>query len=73
MIFARRDKRGKFVHRSYVKFVPNCAGQGGEKFIKLRDENDTVFILTFETEEEVRQLLSQAHIIHHNFNDPRMS
>lgn len=72
MIFARRDKRGKYVHRDYVKFEKNYAGQGGTKTLTLKDDNDTAFILTFESVEEVRQLLSLAHILWSNINDERM-
>lgn len=50
-----------------VRFEPNLAGQGGGATLTLRTAAKWI-VLHFETEEEVRELLSQAHIIHHNWS-----
>jgi hypothetical protein len=48
------------------KFHPNYAGQFGLPDITLETE-DQYLILVFETEDEVRELLSQAHIVNANW------
>lgn len=56
---------------SDIKFWPNLTGQGGEPHLMFRDQETGEWIwIEFETEEEVRELLSQAHIVHHNFEEP---
>jgi hypothetical protein len=49
-----------------MSFKPNFAGQGGNPYLVLRTGNK-YHIIHFETAEEVKELLSQAHIIHHNW------
>ena len=60
-----------------VEFFPNYTGQGGQPFLQIEEEGvvgearkgKRYWLLSFESPEEVRQLLSQAHIVHHNFYD----
>ncbi len=52
-----------------LNFWPNVTGQGGEPHLMFRNEAGDWVWLTFDSEDEVRELLSQAHIIHHNFSD----
>jgi len=54
-----------------VKFYPNFAGQGGEIYLMLTtgvEKGDPFFQLVFESMEEVRELLSQSHIVFHIWN-----
>lgn len=72
MIFSNRPPNAKQNKPVFIKFVPNCAGQGGVKHLTFKTDEGRTLTIRFETEEEVKQLLSLAHIIHHNFNDPRL-
>lgn len=67
MIFERRRKNSQRKRQDVkVKFYPNFAGQNGLAVLTI-ESDDEYFTLIPETEEEVKELLSQAHIIHHNF------
>lgn len=73
MILSNRPPSAKQNKPTFVKFLPNKAGQGGSKNLYLQAANGRLITIRFETAEEVKELLSQAHIIHHNFNDPELS
>lgn len=71
----RKRKHGS--QREYkprqVEFYDNFSGQGGTKELILWDEvSKEYIILEFESEDEVRKLLSQAHIIFHNYYDSKI-
>ena len=51
-----------------LKFWPNYAGQGGEAQLIFQDQLGNWFWLAFEDGEEVKELLSQTHIVYHNFS-----
>ena len=40
---------------------------GGEPNLTFRDEDGTWYVLQPETHEEMKKLLSEAHILHHNW------
>lgn len=60
-----------------VEFFPNMSGQGGESHLTLIEagkkgdelKGSKYFQLVFASADEVRELLSQSHIVHHNFYD----
>ncbi|MCK9361763.1 hypothetical protein M0Q28_06105 [Patescibacteria group bacterium] len=49
-----------------VSFYPNYSGQGGLPLLIL-ESDQTYYTLEPETLDEVRQVMSQVHILHHNF------
>jgi hypothetical protein len=49
-----------------VSFYPNYSGSGGLPLLILESDS-TYYTLEPETLDEVRQVMSQAHILHHNF------
>lgn len=49
-----------------VSFYPNYSGSGGLPVLILESDS-TYYTLEPETLDEVRQVMSQAHILHHNF------
>lgn len=61
---SQQRKAGRTIH-----FLPNWAGQGGMKELVLviEGERDEYLTIEFESEEEVRVLLSQAHIVFQNY------
>lgn len=67
-LFRRKNgsqRRGKEQHLS---FWPNITGQGGDPHITFRDKTTGEWLwLEFDSRTEVLELLSQAHIVHHNF------
>lgn len=50
-----------------VKLDPNWSGQGGSRAIHMQTPEGDWISLVPETVEDVRELMSQAHILHHNF------
>lgn len=55
-----------------LQFEINMAGHGGLPTITMYDaEREMYYTLQFDSETEVRELLSQAHIVHHNFEEPK--
>jgi hypothetical protein len=64
--FTRRHSSQRASAQEDMSFEPNFAGQGGYPYLALR-AGDKYHIIHFETAEEVKELLSQAHIIHHNW------
>lgn len=51
---------------------PNFSGQGGYDFISFYDkENKTWYSIHPESIDEVKELMSQAHILYHNFGETR--
>lgn len=53
-----------------LKFEINFVGQGGFPTMTMYDEaREMYYTLWFDSEAEVRELLSQAHIVHHNFKE----
>lgn len=50
---------------------PNWVGEGGYASLIFRTEDDKYLVITPETPEDVKVLMSQAHVIHHNFKDTR--
>ena len=49
-----------------VALYPNYSGSGGLPLLIL-ESDQTYYTLEPETLDEVRQVMSQAHILHHNF------
>lgn len=68
-------RRSKVTYRSRkgspATFHPNFSGQGGTCDLVL-ETPDEFISLRFESEGEVRELLSQAHIVHHNWRDGKL-
>lgn len=53
-----------------VLMVPNFTGQGG--FANITFESvDFYYFLEPETDAEMRELLSQVHTLHHNFEEKK--
>jgi hypothetical protein len=50
-----------------VEFVPNWAGQGGIATLTFEGDDGKYYTFSFANLEEVRELLSQSHIVWHNF------
>lgn len=51
---------------------PNFSGQGGYDFISFYDkENEIWYSILPESMDEVKELMSQAHILYHNFGETR--
>jgi hypothetical protein len=63
-----RRKHGSQRAKAPVKLTiqPNVSGDAD---ITFRDEEGTWYRLEPENEAEMKQLLSEAHIIHHNWRD----
>ena len=53
-----------------VTLYPNYAGQGGPPVLILESDL-SYYTLEPETMDEVKQVMSQAHILHHNFEEPK--
>lgn len=53
------------------KFFPNVTGSGGQPDLILRTSEGNWITFIFDNEAEVHELLSQAHIIHHNFTESK--
>jgi hypothetical protein len=66
-IYWRRKGSQRTSKPTKVEFYPNYSGQDGLKDLILVTDQEYL-TLEFESEEEVKQLLSQAHIIHHNYS-----
>lgn len=68
-------KRRHGSQRSYAPlkatFEVNWAGQGGSTELVFRTEDNMYHIIKFDSRAEVRELLSQAHIIEHNYKEPK--
>ena len=47
-------------------FLANYAGQGGNTELGFKIGEEYIWFV-FESDDEVKELLSQAHIIHHNW------
>lgn len=72
MILIKR-KHGSQRASAPVKITtePNWCGQGGSPNIVFKDENGDWITIKPETREDVRELMSQAHIVAGNFREPR--
>lgn len=53
------------------KLFPNFAGQGGDPQLTLQTTDGDWIWFEFDNADEVRELLSQAHIVHHNFPEQK--
>lgn len=51
-----------------IKFQPNCVGLGGYTALIFETETE-YFTLRFESEAEIKELLSQAHIVWYNYGE----
>lgn len=55
-----------------LQFFPNFTGQNGSPELTLREPTTGNWIIfTFDNEQEVRELMSQAAIIFHNFPETK--
>ena len=52
-----------------LTFFPNWGGQGGVPYITMEGDDGKWYTLHFDSVEECREMLSQAHIVFHNMND----
>lgn len=46
---------------------PNWGGQDGVPYLTLKGDDNIYYQLVFETEEDIREMLSQVHIAFHNY------
>lgn len=54
-----------------LKLHPNFVGSGGDATITFKGEDGVWYTLEPETEADVKALLSQVHIVHHNWEGHR--
>lgn len=50
-----------------LQFEPNWGGQNGLPYISMIGDDGVYYQLVFETEADMREMLSQAHIAFHNY------
>jgi hypothetical protein len=65
-LIIRRKNSQRAASPISVAFYPNYSGSGGLPLLVL-ESDQTYYTLEPETLDEVRQVMSQAHILHHNF------
>ncbi|WP_062120234.1 hypothetical protein [Aureimonas sp. AU40] len=54
-----------------VTLEPNFTGQGGTKRLTFKTESGEYLMFEPESDAEMRELLSEVHIVHHNFRETR--
>jgi hypothetical protein len=69
-LITRRKSSQRAAAPITVTFYPNFAGQNGLPVLILESE-EMYYTLEPESLDEVKQVMSQAHILHHNFPDTR--
>jgi hypothetical protein len=68
MLLQKRKHGSQRAGRSEkITLETNWGGQGGNPYLIFKTEDDVYLTIIPESEEDVKALMSQAHIVHHNF------
>lgn len=66
-MFRRKGGSQRSMKTVDLEFEPNWGGQGGNPYMCFKGDDGIYYQLVFRTEEDMREMLSQAHIAFHNY------